>query len=174
MEQLRKFARYFGPYRWYMAAGIASIAVSLGFGLLVPFLVGHAIDDLGASVTWEKVIYYPLVILGANFMSGIFLFAQRRLLINTSRHIEYDMRNDFYAALVHQPLEFFHNNRIGDLMACATNDLGAIRQIVGTMILYTCQAVFAILIVLPILLNISVTLTLLLLIPMPLVSITVK
>ena len=174
MDQIKKFARYFGPYRWYLAAGIASIAVSLAFGLLVPYLVGIAIDDLQQGITWEKITYYPLVILGANAMSGIFLFLQRRLLINTSRHIEFDMRNDFYAALVDQPLEFFHNNRIGDLMARATNDLAAIRQIVGPMILYSCQAVFAIVIVLPILLNISVWLTLLLLIPMPLVSLTVK
>lgn len=174
MEQLRKFARYFGPYRWHLVFGICSIAVSLAFGLLVPYLVGLAVDDLDQGVTWDKVIYYPLVILGANAMSGVFLFTQRRLLINASRHIEFDMRNDFYAALVDQPLEFFHNNRIGDLMARATNDLAAIRQIVGPMILYSCQAVFAILIVLPILLNISVKLTLLLLIPMPLVSLTVK
>src|SRR4029453_11256992 len=105
---------------------------------------------------------------------GIFLFLQRRLLINTSRHIEFDMRNDFYAALVDQPLEFFHNNRIGDLMARAKNDFAAIRQIVGPMILYSFQAIFALAIVLPILLNISVKLTLLLLIPMPLVSLTGK
>jgi ATP-binding cassette subfamily B protein len=174
MEQLRKFARYFGPYKWHLLAGIASIAVSLAFGLLVPYLVGKAIDDYSAGVTWEKVVYYPLVILGASLMSGIFLFLQRRLLINTSRHIEFDMRNDFYAALVHQPLEFFHNNRIGDLMARATNDLSAVRQIVGPMILYSFQAIFALAIVLPILLNISVQLTLLLLIPMPFVSLTVK
>ena len=174
MEQLRKFARYFGPYRWHLAAGIASILVSLLFGLLVPYLVGKAVDDFAAGVTWEKAVYYPLVILGASLMSGIFLFLQRRLLINASRHIEYDMRNDFYAALVDQPLEFFHNNRIGDLMARATNDLAAIRQIVGPMILYSFQAIFALAIVLPILLNISVQLTLLLLIPMPFVSLTVK
>jgi ATP-binding cassette subfamily B protein len=144
------------------------------FGLLIPFLVGKAVDDLGAGITWEKIVFYPLVILGVNLVSGIFLFLQRRLLINTSRHIEFDMRNDFYAALVYQPLEFFHKTRVGDLMARATNDLGAIRQIVGPMILYSCQAVFALAITLPILLNISVKLTLLLLIPMPLVSLTVK
>jgi ATP-binding cassette subfamily B protein len=164
----------FRPVPLVSRGGIASIAVSLAFGLLVPYLVGLAIDDLGQGVTWEKVVYYPLIILGANLMSGIFLFSQRRLLINTSRHIEFDMRNDFYAALVPQPLEFFHNNRIGDLMARATNDLAAIRQIVGPMILYSCQAIFALIIVLPILLNISVKLTVLLLIPMPLVSLTVK
>ena len=174
MGPLRKFLRYLKPYRWQMIAGISCILVSLGFGLLVPYLVGRAVDDLSAGPTWEKVIYYPLVILAVNFGSGIFLFLQRRLLINASRHIEFDMRDDFYAALVHQPLEYFQQTRVGDLMARATNDLSAIRQIVGPMILYSFQAIFALLIVLPILLNISVKLTLLILIPMPLVSLTVK
>ncbi|HQU93688.1 MAG TPA: ABC transporter transmembrane domain-containing protein, partial [Pyrinomonadaceae bacterium] len=173
-EVLKQFARYFGPYRWSIALGISCILVSMSFGLLVPYLVGMAVDDLAAGITWQKIAYYPLVILAANFCSGIFLFLQRRLLINASRHIEYDMREAFYASLVHQPLEFFHNNRIGDLMARATNDLAAVRQIVGPMILYSFQAIFALLIVLPILLNISVKLTLLMLIPLPLVSLTVK
>jgi ATP-binding cassette subfamily B multidrug efflux pump len=173
-ETLKQFARYFGPYRWSIALGISCILVSMCFGLLVPYLVGMAVDDLASEITWQKIVYYPLVILGANFCSGIFLFMQRRLLINASRHIEYDMREQFYASLVHQPLEFFHNNRIGDLMARATNDLAAVRQIVGPMILYSFQAIFALLIVLPILLNISVKLTLLMLIPLPLVSLTVK
>lgn len=179
MEELKKFARYFKPYKLQVILGILFILVSMTFGLLVPFLVGHAIDFLRAGyenkdLTWQKVLYYPLVILSANFLSGIFLFWQRRLLINVSRHIEYDMRRDFYAALVDQPLEFFSNNRVGDLMARATNDLAAIRQIVGPMILYSFQAIFALCISLPIMLNISVKLTLLLLIPMPLVSLTVK
>jgi ATP-binding cassette, subfamily B, multidrug efflux pump len=157
-----------------MIAGILFILVSLAFGLLVPFLVGVAIDDLTTEVTWEKVVYYPSVILAVNFASGVFLFLQRRFLINASRHIEFDMRQDFYAALVDQPLQYFHQTRVGDLMARATNDLAAIRQIVGPMILYSFQAIFALAIVLPILLNISVKLTLLILIPMPLVSLTVK
>jgi ATP-binding cassette subfamily B protein len=137
-------------------------------------MVGQAVDDLTLGITWQKITYYPVVILGINGMSGIFLFLQRRLLINTSRHIEFDMRRDFYASLIDQPLEYFQANRVGDLMARATNDLAAIRQIVGPMILYTFQAIFALCISLPIMLNISVKLTLLLLIPMPLVSITVK
>ena len=174
MEQLRKFARYFKPYRAAILLGIFFILVSMVFGLLVPYLVGRAVDDLSAEVTWEKIVYYPLVILAVNFASGVFLFLQRRFLINTSRHIEFDMREDFYAALVDQPLEYFHHTRVGDLMARATNDLAAIRQIVGPMILYSFQAIFALAITLPILLNISVKLTLLILIPMPLVSLTVK
>ncbi|HEY0428694.1 MAG TPA: ABC transporter ATP-binding protein [Pyrinomonadaceae bacterium] len=179
MDELKKFARYFRPYKLHVFLGIFFILCSMAFGLLIPFLVGRAIDFLRAGyeagdLTWQKIIYYPLVVLGANLVSGVFLFWQRRLLINVSRHIEYDMRRDFYAALVDQPLEFFSHTRVGDLMARATNDLAAVRQIVGPMILYSFQAIFALCISLPIMLNISVRLTLLLLIPMPLVSLTVK
>lgn len=176
MTPIRKFARFVKPYRWQMAAGIGCILVSLCFGLLVPYLVGMTVDLLSEreNFTWRNIIVYPLLILGVNLVSGIFLYLQRRILINTSRHIEYDMREAFYESVVNQPASFFYENRVGDLMARATNDLAAVRQIVGPMILYSFQAVFALCIVLPILLGISAKLTLLLLIPMPLVSLTVK
>lgn len=176
MTPIRKFARFVRPYRWRIAGGIACILVSLCFGLLVPYLVGITVDALSSpeNITWQNIIYYPLLILGVNLMSGVFLFLQRRILINTSRHIEYDMREAFYDSVVDQPASFFYNNRVGDLMARATNDLAAVRQIVGPMILYSFQAIFALCIVLPILFSISVKLTLLLLIPLPLVSLTVK
>ncbi len=176
MTPIRKFARFVRPYRWRIAGGIACILVSLCFGLLVPYLVGITVDALSRpeNITWQNIIYYPLLILGVNLMSGVFLFLQRRILINTSRHIEYDMREAFYDSVVDQPASFFYNNRVGDLMARATNDLAAVRQIVGPMILYSFQAIFALCIVLPILFSISVKLTLLLLIPLPLVSLTVK
>ncbi|MBE7517596.1 MAG: ABC transporter ATP-binding protein [Chloracidobacterium sp.] len=174
MEELRKFAGYFAPYKGVIAIGIACILASMSFGLLIPYMVGQAVDDLSQDITWQKVVYYPLVILGINLLSGVFLFLQRRLLINTSRHIEFDMRQDFYSALIDQSAAYFNENRVGDLMARATNDLGAVRQIVGPMILYSFQAVFALCVSLPIMMHISVKLTLLLLIPMPLVSLTVK
>lgn len=179
MEEIKKFARYFAPYKWHLVFGILFTLISMAFLLLIPSFIGQAIDDLTASyqnntLTLGQISYHAILILAANAISGIFLFWQRRLLINASRYIEYDMREDFYAALVHQPLGFFQNNRVGDLMARATNDLSAIRQIVGPMILYSCQAIFALAIVLPILLRINVKLTLFLLIPLPLVSLTVK
>src|SRR4028118_924967 len=117
MEEIRKFSRYLAPYKFHIFIGIACILVSMCFGLLVPFLVGQAIDDLSKDITWNKITFYPLVILAANLVSGFFLFWQRRLLINASRDIEYDMRRDFYAALVNQPLASFQNNRVGALMA---------------------------------------------------------
>src|SRR4051812_35071664 len=119
MEQLKKFARYFKPYKWTILAGILCILCGMAFGLFIPYMVGQAVDDLGREITWNKIVYYPVVILSINFASGIFLFLQRRLLINTSRHIEFDMREDFYATLVDQPLSYFQSNRVGDLMARA-------------------------------------------------------
>ncbi len=179
MEEIKKFARYFKPYKWNVIVGVLFIFCGMLFGLYVPYLVGDAIDDVKTSLynktlTVGKISFHIGLILLISLISAVFLFWQRRLLINASRHIEYDMRRDFYAALVHQPLDFFQNNRVGDLMARATNDLGAVRQIVGPMILYSFQAIFALIIVLPIMLSISVKLTLLMLIPMPLVSLTVK
>jgi ATP-binding cassette subfamily B protein len=143
-------------------------------GLLVPLAVGRAVDDLQLAVTWGKLTRYALIILGFSVASGIFLFLQRRILIGMSRHVEYDLRQDFYAHLQRQPLSFFHANRIGDLMARATNDLAAVRQLAGPMIMYTLQTVFVVVIILPLMLRISARLTLLLFVTMPLVSLTVK
>ncbi len=174
MEDFKKLFRYFRPYQTNLSIGILFILVSTFFSMLTPFLVGQAIDDLRTEITWRKVIFYPLAILVVNAIGGVFLFWQRRLIINASRHIEYDIRRDFYAALVNQPLSFFQSHRVGDLMARATNDLSAVRQIAGPMILYTFQAVLIVLISLPLLLKISPLLTSLLFITMPLVSLTVK
>jgi ATP-binding cassette subfamily B protein len=174
MEELRKFGKYFKPYSGRIILGVFCILFGMIFNLLIPYLVGSAIDELSKGVTREKVILYPLTILGVSICGSFFLFWQRRLLINASRDIEYDMRRDFYASLVDQPLEYFSNTRVGDLMARATNDLAAVRQIVGPMILYSFQAVFALAVVLPIMFGISVRLTLFLLIPLPFVSLTVK
>jgi len=174
MNDLGKFARYFRPYKKSLVLGVVCILASVVVGLLVPLYVGRAVDDLRAEPTWEKVTRYALFIFGASVVSGLFLFWQRRILIGMSRHIEYDLRQDFYAHLQRQPLSFFHEHRTGDLMARATNDLAAVRQLAGPMIMYTLQTVFVVLIILPLMLRISVRLTLLLLVTMPLVSLTVK
>src|SRR5687767_12648071 len=159
MQNLRKFAPYFRPYKKSLVIGVLCIFISVIIGLLVPLLVGRAVDDLRMEVTWEKLTRYALIILGVSAISGLFLFLQRRILIGMSRHIEYDLRQDFYAHLQRLPLSFFQANRTGDLMARATNDLAAVRQLAGPMVMYTMQTVFVVLIVLPLMLRISVRLT---------------
>ncbi len=174
MHELRKFARYFRPYKTSLAIGIVCIFVSVVVGLFIPWLVGRAVDSLHGGVTWASLTRYALTILGVSLVSGFFLFLQRRILIGISRHVEYDLRQDFYAHVQNLPLSFFQANRTGDLMARATNDLAAVRQLAGPMIMYTLQTVFVVILILPLMLRISVRLTLLLFITMPLVSLTVK
>jgi ATP-binding cassette subfamily B protein len=174
MDDLRKFALYFRPYKKSLAVGVLCILGGTVVGLLIPIFVGHAIDELGTGPTWENITRSALLVIGASLISGIFLFLQRRILIGMSRHVEYDLRQDFYAHLQRQPLTFFHEHRTGDLMARATNDLAAVRQLAGPMVMYTLQTIFVVLIILPLMLRISVRLTLLLFVTMPLVSLTVK
>ncbi len=155
MDDLRKLARYFRPYKTSLIVGIACILVGVIFNLTIPLIIGKAIDANWMVVTWTKLTIAAGKVLGASALSGIFLFLQRRILIGMSRHVEYDLRQDFYAHLVDQPLSFFHEHRIGDLMARATNDLAAVRQLAGPMIMYTMQTIFVVVIVVPLMLIIN-------------------
>lgn len=166
---------YLKKYRRHLILGTIYVFVSVAFGVVVPRYVGHAVDVLTTTgVTYQNLLRSVLTIIGASIISGAFLFIQRRTLINMSRYIEYDLRQDLYAHLQRLSLDFFQNHRTGDLMARATNDLGAVRQIVGPAIMYSEQTLFRVLLVIPLMLIISVKLTLILLLTMPLVSLTVK
>ncbi len=174
MDDLRKFGRYFLPYKLSLTIGIVCILASVIFNLYIPLIVGQAVDANWAQISWSRLTVSAAKVLGFSILSGTFLFLQRRILIGMSRKVEYDVRRDFYAHLVDQPQSFFQEHRIGDLMARATNDLAAVRQLAGPMIMYTLQTVFVVVIVMPLMFMINSHLTLLLLVTMPLVSLTVK
>lgn len=174
MDDIRKFARYFRPYKVELTIGIACIVASVVFNLYIPIIVGHAIDANWVQITWVGLTFSAARVLGASLVSGTFLFLQRRILIGMSRKVEFDLRQDFYQHLVSQPQVFFQEHRIGDLMARATNDLAAVRQLAGPMIMYSLQTVLVVVIVLPLMFIINWRLTLLLFVTMPLVSLTVK
>jgi len=174
MDDLRKFARYFLPYKVALTVGISCIVASVVFNLYIPIIVGHALDVNWVTISWSQITVYALKVLGASLVSGTFLFLQRRILIGMSRKVEYDLRRDFYAHLVDQPQSFFQEHRVGDLMARATNDLAAVRQLAGPMIMYSLQTLLVVVIVLPLMFMINWRLTLLLFTTMPLVSLTVK
>lgn len=174
MDDLRKFWRYFRPYKASLIVGIVCIFASVVANLYIPQIVGQAIDVNWNDVSWSRLTVSALMVLAASVVSGIFLFLQRRILIGISRKIEYDLREDFYQHLVHQPQSFFQEHRVGDLMARATNDLAAVRQLAGPMIMYSLQTLFVVVLILPMMFLISWKLTLLLFVTMPLVSLTVK
>ena len=174
MNDLRRFARYFRPYRASLIAGILCILAYVICTLIIPLIVGRAIDANWSTVTWRSVTLAALQVLGASIVGGVFLYLQRRILIGISRHVEYDLRQDFYAHLVDQPLSFYQEHRIGDLMARATNDLAAVRQLAGPMIMYSVQTLFVVVLIVPMMFLLNWRLTLLLFVTMPLVSLTVK
>jgi ATP-binding cassette subfamily B protein len=174
MDDLRKFVRYFRPYKASLTIGILCILAGVVFNLSIPLIVGQAIDENWNTLSWSRLTTAALKVLGASVVSGTFLYLQRRILIGVSRNVEYDLRKDFYAHLVDQPLSFFHEHRVGDLMARASNDLSAVRQLAGPMIMYTLQTVFVVLLVLPLMIMLNWWLTFLLFVTMPLVSLTVK
>ena len=174
MDDLRKFARYFRRYKLQLIIGIACILAGVVVGLFIPLIVGRAVDANWHQVSWTNLTIAAGKVLAASIVSGVFLFLQRRILIGMSRNVEYDLREEFYGHLVDQPLSFYHEHRVGDLMARATNDLAAVRQLAGPMIMYTLQTVFVVVLVLPFLFFLNWKLTLLLFLTMPLVSLTVK
>ena len=174
MSDLRKFFRYFYPYKVQLTIGIVCILAYVVCSLYIPTIVGQAVDENWNQVSWSKLTIAAAKVLTTSIIGGVFLFLQRRILIGMSRNVEYDFRKDLYAHLVDQPMSFFHEHRVGDLMARATNDLSAVRQLAGPMIMYTLQTVFVVVLILPLMLMINWWLTLLLFVTMPLVSLTVK
>jgi len=174
MGDLRQLLRYFRPYKVSLIVGVACIMAGVVFSVTIPLIVGNVFDANWQRLSWGQLATASSKVLGASALSGLFLFLQRRILIGMSRHIEYDLRIDFYAALVNQPQSFFHEHRTGDLMARATNDLSAVRQLAGPMIMYSLQTLFVVIVIVPILFAINWKLTCLLFVTMPLVSLTVK
>lgn len=174
MDDLKRLARYFAPYKFSLFTGIACILAYVLCTLYIPLIVGQAVDANWTEVSWYRLTIAAAKVLGISIVGGAFLYLQRRLLIGVSRNVEFDLRQDFYAHLVDQPQSFFHEHRVGDLMARATNDLSAVRQLTGPMIMYTLQTVFVVVLVLPLMFIINWWLTLLLFLTMPLVSLTVK
>jgi ATP-binding cassette subfamily B protein len=134
----------------------------------------YAIDDLTLGVTRSKLLWYAGLTLGIAVVGGVFRFLMRRILIGASRGIEYDMRNDFYAHLETLPLSYFQQHRTGDLMSRATNDLNAVRMMIGPSVMYSANTILTFVVALAMMVAIDPWLTLLSLIPLPFVSISVK
>ena len=170
MTPLRKLINYFAPYKRIMVIGIACVFMTNLVRMGAPLVLRHAVDDLAANITHSKLLEYAGLLIFIALAQGVFLFTQRRLLINMSRDIEYDLRNDFYAHLQKLPFEFYQTHRTGDLMARATNDLSAVRMIVGPALMYSMNTIFAMALLVPLMAAISWRLTLLAFLSMPLVA----
>jgi len=170
MTPLRKLISYFIPYKRILIFGVFCVFMTNLVRLTAPLVLRHAVDELASDVSHARLLEYAGLLILIALGQGVFLFTQRRLLINMSRDIEYDLRNDFYEHLQKLPFEFYQTHRTGDLMARATNDLSAVRMIVGPALMYSMNTVFAMALIVPLMASISWRLTLLAFLSMPLVA----
>jgi ATP-binding cassette subfamily B protein len=171
---LRKLLPYVQRYRRAFATGLVCVIATTAFQLLSPWVLKYAIDDLHQAVTRDKLLFYAALMLGVSLMRGIFLFLMRRIIIGASRDIEYDIRNDFFARLQQQPLAYYQARRTGDLMSRATNDLNAVRMMIGPAVMYSANTVLVFVIATGLMLKIDARLTLVALLPLPFVTVAVR
>ncbi len=174
MSPARRLLEYVVRYRRKFVLGLACVVITRAVALAGPMVLGHAIDDLTRTVTRLKLAGYGAALIAIGLAGGVFLFLQRRILIGASRDIEYDMRNDFFAHLEKLPLAYFQAHRTGDLMSRATNDLNAVRMMIGPSIMYAANTFLTFVVALTVMVSIDARLTLWSLIPLPFVSISVK
>jgi ATP-binding cassette subfamily B protein len=170
----RRLLPYVNRYRRAFLIGSLCVVATATFQLLGPWILKYAIDDLKAGVTRQKLLLYAGLLLGVSLVRGGFLYVTRKIIISASRDIEYDIRNDFFATLERQPLAYYQERRTGDLMSRATNDLNAVRMMIGPAIMYSAQTVLVFVVAILLMLSIDTRLTLIALIPLPFVSIAVR
>jgi ATP-binding cassette subfamily B protein len=162
--------RYRWGYVWGTLACIATNAVSVQF----PRVLQVAIDEMKHGVTRKEILLFSGLLVAISLVKGVFLYAQRWILIGISREIEFDLRNDLFLHLERQDSGFYQRYRTGDIMARMTNDLNAVRMMLGPALMYSANTIFFTVGALYYVLRISPFLTLVALAPMPVASILVQ
>jgi ATP-binding cassette, subfamily B, multidrug efflux pump len=174
LAPLRPLFPYLRRYSRDFVWGGISVVISNAIWILFPQVLRIAIDDLNRGVTQRKILVYAGLLVLISAAKGVFLFLTRWIMIGISREIEFDLRNDLFRHLERQPAAYFQQHRTGDIMARMTNDLNAVRMLLGPAIMYSANTVLFSVGALYFLLRISPWLTLVALVPLPLASILVQ
>jgi ATP-binding cassette subfamily B protein len=173
MIPARRLLAYLLRYRQAFAIGFVCVVGTAAIGLAGPWVLKLAIDDLTQGVSAAKIRLYAGVVFALAAAGGTLRFLMRRIIIGASRSIEYDLRNDFFAHLQRLDLGYFQRNRTGDLMSRATNDLSAVRMMIGPAIMYSATTALTFIVGIALMFSIDTRLTLISLIPLPLISLSV-
>ena len=174
LKNLQPLLPYLKKYRVTLFWGALTVFFNNGIWVLFPQVIQRAVDDLNRGATRHKFLVYALMLLGVAGTKGIFQFLTRWLMIGVSREIEFDLRNDLFAHLETLPYSFYQKTRTGDIMARATNDLNAVRMLLGPAIMYTANTLVFTAFALVFMMKISPRLTLFAFAPLPLASITIQ
>lgn len=161
-------------YQRQVSIGLFFVLVTTAIQLLPPWVLKHAVDDLTAGVTRGKLATYAGLLLVIALLGAVARYYMRLILIGASREVEYDIRNAFFSRLLHMPLGYYQVRRTGDLMSRATNDLNAVRMMVGPAVMYSVNTLLVFVVAIAVMLSIDVRLTLMALLPLPFVSVAVR
>jgi ATP-binding cassette subfamily B multidrug efflux pump len=194
-NNLRPLFPYLKKYRRAYAAGALCVLLMNGIWVLFPQVIQFTIDDLSSKpvphkflaqmlhwigvelvpgVTRHKLLIYALLLATIALAKSLFQFLTRWILIGISRDIEFDLRNDLFAHLERLSYSFYQRTRTGDIMARATNDLNAVRMLLGPAIMYSANTMVFTVAALAFMLHISPTLTLYAFLPLPIASIAIQ
>lgn len=174
LKNLRPLFPYLKKYRWALFWGALTVFGNNGIWVFFPQILRRAIDDLNQGATRHKFFVYSLLLLGVAGSKGIFQFLTRWIVIGVSREIEYDLRNDMFAHLSRLDYSYYQKNRTGDIMARATNDLNAVRMLLGPAIMYSANTIVFTVAALFFMWHISPKLTICAFLPLPLASIIIQ
>lgn len=171
---LKTLNPYFWRYRWGLIFSAFSVLAMNAVWLQAAQIIGVASNDLKVGVTLQKLAYYSLLLVGIYLVKGVFQFLTRWKLIGISRDIEYDLRNDLFIHLETLSHSFYQRTRTGDIMAKATNDLNAVRNLLGPAIMYSANTIAFTVGALVYMWHISPRLTLYTFLPLPIASIAIQ
>jgi len=173
-RNLRPLLPYLKRYRWGYILGTVCVFLTNGIWILFPKVLGSAAEALKQGVTQHKLALYAGMLLAIALTKGIFQFLTRWIVIGISRDIEFDLRNDLFARLEVLSYSYYQRHRTGDIMARATNDLSAVRNLLGPAIMYTANTFVVTAGALAFMLSISPKLTLYTFLPLPVASIVIQ
>jgi ATP-binding cassette subfamily B multidrug efflux pump len=170
----RRLLPFLLVYRRQFIVGLLCVVVTTTIQLLSPWVLKYAVDDLNAGVTRSKLAFYAAALLGIACVGGVFRYLMRQILIGASRDIEFDVRNAFFARLQLMPVGYYQARRTGDLMSRATNDLNAVRMMIGPAIMYSANTILVFIVAIVLMVSLDARLTLMALVPLPFVTIVVR
>jgi ATP-binding cassette subfamily B protein len=170
MPHLRRLLPELARHRRALVLGLLALLATTALSVAGPWVLRHAIDDLTLAVTRPKLWLYAGAILALVAVEGFFRYQMRMVLIGLSRDVEYDLRNDVFRHLTLLSPRYYQQNRIGEVMSRATNDMSAVRMVLGPGIMYTASTVATFTGAAALMVAISPRLTLLALVPLVLVS----